>query len=146
MTDLLLAIAHHILVFGLVAMLAVERVLLKGANIDFHRLARVDAGYGALAGLILVVGACRVAFGGKGWEFYDGNPYFWAKVATFILIGVVSIVPTVRYQAWARLQKRDPAFVPPANEIGRVRTATGVQALLLVPLLVFAAMMARWQG
>ncbi|WP_235561411.1 DUF2214 family protein [Brevundimonas sp. Root1279] len=146
MTDLLLAIAHHILVFGLVAMLAVERVLLRGSNIDFHRLARVDTGYGALAGLILVVGACRVLFGGKGWEFYDGNPYFWAKVATFILIGIVSIVPTVRYQAWARLQKRYPAFTPPDKEVARVRTATGVQALLLVPLLVFAAMMARWPG
>lgn len=146
MTDLLLAIAHHILVFGLVAMLMAERVLLRGPRVDITRLASVDAGYGATAGLVLVVGVCRVIFGGKGWAFYEGNPYFWAKVATFLLIGVISILPTVRYQAWARARKRDPGFEPPAAEVARVRTAVGVSALLLVPLLVFAAAMARWPG
>lgn len=146
MTDLLLASAHHILVFGLVAMLMAERVLLRGPSVDITRLASVDAGYGALAGLVLVVGICRVLFGGKGWEFYDGNPYFWAKVGTFFLIGVISILPTVRYQAWSRARKRDESFQPPAAEIARVRMAVGVSALLLAPLLVFAAAMARWPG
>ncbi|GAA0639008.1 DUF2214 family protein [Brevundimonas lenta] len=146
MLDLLLAIAHHILVFSLVAMLMAERVLLRGPRVDIHRLAQVDVGYGTLAGLVFIVGVCRVNFGGKGWEFYDGNPFFWAKVATFVLIGVASILPTMRYQAWGRAAKKDPDFHPEEADIRKVRAAVGISGLLLVPLLVFAAAMARWPG
>src|SRR3546814_8778972 len=61
-TDLFLAIAHHLLVFALAAMLVAEAVLLRG-DIDasvLGRLAGLDAGYGVSAMLLLVVGLCRV--------------------------------------------------------------------------------------
>ena len=144
MADLILAILHHILVFGLVAMLMAERVMVSSAPIDVRRLARLDGGYGAVAGLILVVGAARVIWGGKGWAVYESNPFFWAKVATFLIIGLVSIIPTVRFLAWMRAARADPSFQPEEADRRKVRAALGVEALLLVPLLAFAAAMARW--
>ncbi|MDI1326464.1 MAG: DUF2214 family protein [Brevundimonas sp.] len=144
MLDLGLAILHHILVFALVAMLMAERVLLRGPTIDVGRLARLDGGYGATAGLILIVGACRVFLGAKGWPFHESNPFFWAKIATFAVIGLVSIIPTVRFIAWARAARADAAFQPDEADRRRVRTALGVEALLLIPLLGFAAAMARY--
>ncbi|HWQ87050.1 DUF2214 family protein [Brevundimonas sp.] len=144
MLDLGLAIAHHILVFGLVAMLMAERVLMRVPTIDVRRLGRLDAGFGATAGLILIVGACRVFFGGKGWAFYETNPFFWAKLATFLLIGLASAVPTVRLIAWTRAAKADPSFQPDQADRRKVVAALGVEALLLVPLLGFAAAMARY--
>lgn len=144
MLDLTLAILHHILVFGLVAMLMAEWVMVRAALVDVRRLARLDAGFGATAGLILLVGAGRVIWGGKGWAFYEGNPFFWAKVATFVIIGLVSIAPTRRFLAWAKAAKADPAFQPSEADRGKVRSALGLEALLLVPLLAFAAAMARW--
>ena len=144
MADLILAILHHILVFGLVAMLMAERVMVRAPTIDVQRLARLDGGFGATAGLILIVGACRVVWGGKGWSFYESNPFFWAKVATFVIIGLVSIAPTIRFIAWLRALKADPAFQPDEADRRKVRAALGVEALLLIPLLAFAAAMARW--
>jgi len=142
--DLGLAILHHILVFGLVAMLMAERVMVRAPTIDVQRLARLDGGFGATAGLILIVGACRVVWGGKDWSFYESNPFFWAKVATFVIIGLVSIAPTVRFIAWLRALKADPAFQPDEADRRKVRAALGLEALLLIPLLAFAAAMARW--
>lgn len=144
MTDLILAVFHHILVFGLVAMLMAERVLMSVPTLDVRRLARLDGGFGATAGLILIVGACRVFLGGKGWAFYEANPFFWAKVATFLIIGLVSIIPTIRFIAWVRAARADPSFQPDEADRRKVRNALGVEVLLLLPLLAFAAAMARY--
>ena len=54
MLDLGLAIVHHITVFGLVALLAMEWVMLRDATVDPARLTKVDAGYGLVAGLAVV--------------------------------------------------------------------------------------------
>jgi putative membrane protein len=144
MLDLGLAIAHHVLVFGLVAMLAIERVMVRGPSVEVMRLARVDGGYGVTAMLVLVVGVSRVVWGGKGWTFYQENPFFWGKVGAFALIGLISIGPTMRFLRWARATRADAAWQPPAAELKAVRTSLGLQALLLVVLLACAAAMARW--
>lgn len=144
MLDLVLASAHHLLVFGLVALLMGQRVLLKPGRIDPVGLARLDAAFGATAALVLAVGVGRVLLGARGWDFYEANPFFWAKLATFGLIGLISIGPTLRFLRWRKAARADPGFTPPADEAARVRRTVGVEALLLAPLLVFAAAMARW--
>ena len=82
LTDLLLAATHHLLVFALVAMLVAESLLLRGPmdTATLNRLAKLDGGYGASAGLLLLVGIARVAFGLKGHDFYLHNPWFHAKL------------------------------------------------------------------
>lgn len=102
--DALLAVAHHALVFPLVALLAAELVLLGGA-LDAGRLrqlARIDGAYGACAGLLLVAGGLRAVYGAKGWAFYAGQPMFWLKMGLFAAIGLLSIAPTVRIARWRR--------------------------------------------
>lgn len=144
MTDLLLAIVHHILVFGLVAMLAIEGVLLRGPEIEVKRLGRVDAGYGLTATLVIVAGVSRVIWGGKGWAFYEANPFFWAKMAAFAAIGLLSLAPTRTFLRWGRLAKADAAFQPPEAEIKRARMALRLQMALVVVVLACAAAMARY--
>ena len=144
MHDLILAIAHHLLFFGLIVMLVMERMLLGAAPINVRRLARIDGGYGATALLILVIGAGRVFYGGKGWAFYESNPFFWAKMAAFLLVGLASIVPTLAFLRWRRDLAADADFQPPAADIARIRWWTGMQLLGVIAILVCAALMARW--
>lgn len=144
MTDLILAIVHHLLVFGLAAMLAVERVLAGAPAIDIKRLSRLDGGYGGTATLIVLVGIGRVIWGGKGWAFYQANPFFWAKIATFVLIGLISIGPTMAFLRWAKAARAEAGFQPPVAERKRVVAALNLQALLLIVLLACAAAMARY--
>lgn len=144
MLDLTLAVLHHILVFGLVAMLAIERTLLKAPVIQARRLAGLDGGYGLTAVLVLVVGVCRVIWGGKGWAFYEANPFFWAKVGIFAVIGLISILPTVAFVRWARASKADATWQPDAASVAAARRWVGIELLLIFPLVACAAAMARW--
>lgn len=143
-TDLVLAIAHHILVFSLAGILAFEIAMLRpgltGADID--RVARVDIWYGVLAGLILIVGFTRVRFAAKGWDYYAANPFFWAKMASFALVGLLSIMPTIAIIRWRRAL---PAgTLPDAAQIADVRRYLWGEAVLFVFIVGFAAAMARF--
>ena len=147
-TDLALAALHHLLVFGLTAMLVAQAVLLRGEmrTETVARIAKLDAGYGALAGLLLVVGLCRVYLGIKGEDFYLHNPWFHAKVGTFVLVGLLSIVPTVRYARWKKAQKAAPGFVPDPADLARLRTVLRIELAGLAAIFVLAAAMARYGG
>lgn len=144
MTDLILAILHHVAVFALVATLAMEGVMLTAPSVDVGRLARLDARFGMTAMLLIAIGVSRVVWGGKGWAFYAENPFFWGKMACFVAIGLLSIGPTVMFLKWRKAAAADAGFAPPADQLKRARLLVGFQALLLVPLLAFAAAMARW--
>lgn len=148
MLDLTLAVAHHVLAFGLAAMLMAEFVLVRPGMRpeDAAKAARLDAGYGATAGLLVVVGVGRLVFGAKGWAWYADNPFFWAKMASFGLIALLSVPPTRRFLAWRRAMKDDAAFTPSPDEIAKVRRLLRAQSLLLVSVLAFAASMARFSG
>jgi putative membrane protein len=146
MTDLWLAIAHHVLVFGFAIMLAVQATLLRedmGPE-DSARIARLDIGYGAAAGLIAIVGISRVIFGAKGYLYYVENVWFWAKMATFAAIGILSILPTIRFRAWETARKANAAFMPPAEEIRKLRVYLRWELRLLIAVVAFAATMARY--
>jgi putative membrane protein len=148
LTDLLLAALHHLLVLGLIAMLVTELVLLRG-TLDgpvLQRLARVDAGYGMNAGLLLAVGLLRVFYGLKGSDFYLHNPWFHAKLGCFVLAGLLSILPTVRFARWRRALAANPAYVPPAGEVASMLRVVRFELALVAAILVFAAMMARFGG
>ena len=148
LTDLFLAIAHHLLVFALTAMLVAEAVLLRG-NLDasvLRRLAGLDAGYGVSAMLLLVVGLCRVFFGVMGEDFYLHNPWFHAKLGAFVLVGLMSILPTMRFLRWRKALRADPAFLPAPAELGRLRTILRLELMLLAAIFALAAAMARNGG
>lgn len=146
MPDLTLAIAHHFLVFGLAAMLTAELVLLRPglSGQTALRIARLDAGYGATAGLVVVVGVLRVAFGAKGWAFYQANPFFWAKMASFGLVALLSIPPTLRFLRWRAALKADPALAIAENEVRATKRYLLAEGAVLLLVIAFAAAMARW--
>jgi len=145
MTDLILAIIHHLLVFGLVAQLTAESIMVRPGMrpADVDRVTRLDIGYGVTAGLILIVGLLRVFFGAKGWPFYANNFFFWGKVSCFFAIAALSVPPTLAFVRWRRARKADPGFVPTDAEASSVRRWFRYQSLVLVFLLAFAAAMAR---
>jgi putative membrane protein len=144
--DLILAILHHVVVFGLVAHMMAEAVLLRpgiGAA-EIGRLARLDRAYGAIAGAVIVIGILRVIFGIRGWEYYIANPWFWAKMASFAAIAILSIQPTRRFLAWRRAAELDSAFVPAADDVKTVQWLLRAQSAMVVLVVGFAATMARF--
>jgi putative membrane protein len=146
--DLSLAIAHHLLMFALIVVLVIEMVAIRPGMpaARILRLSRLDLVFGMVAGLILVVGFARVFFGLKGPSFYLDNPVFWAKVGTFLAIGVLSLQPTRRLIAWRAAARGSSDYTPPAAEIRNVRQFMHLEATLFILIPVFAALMARGYG
>lgn len=145
--DLALAVVHHWALLILIAALFAEWMLLRQPpSADWVRtLARVDQAYGGAAVLLLLAGLARVAWGAKGADFYLQNPVFWVKVAVFVLVGLLSIVPTVRYPRWLK-QLKTAGQLPTEAQVDDTRRWVGWQLVLFVALPVLAAMMARGIG
>ena len=142
--DLLLAVAHHLLVFSLAGMLAAELVLIRPglSGPTLGLVGRIDGAYGGVAIAVVAVGICRVLFGLKGWEFYVSNHAFWGKMIAFVIVALLSIRPTMRILAWRRAEL---AMVPD-DEIFAVRSWIKGEIAFLALVLAFAAMMARGVG
>jgi putative membrane protein len=107
-TDLVLAILHHLLVFMLAGALAFEigTVSVTMKRDEILGVGRVDNWYGILAVTTIVVGFIRATVAAKGWAYYEVNLFFWAKIATFVLVGLLSIVPTVAIIRWQCAEER----------------------------------------
>jgi putative membrane protein len=149
MTDLVLAIVHHLIVFGIASALAAELALMRPAAMSpqtVRLLGRFDAAYGVMALAILIVGFLRVKYGAKGAEFYMHNPMFWAKIAAFAAVGLISIKPTLRILAWQKRAKADAAFVPALDEVSALRRTMLLEIHVFALIPIFAAMMARGVG
>ncbi|MER8367998.1 DUF2214 family protein [Mesorhizobium sp. M1348] len=147
-TDLVLAIFHHLLVFSLAGIIGAEFVLIRSdlSAATLKRLVGIDRHYGIIAMLIIIVGIGRVIYGLKGWEFYVYNWMFWAKMAAFAIVGLLSTVPTIRFLSWNRQVVANPAFQVPGAELASVRTYVRTEALIFLLIPMFAAAMARGYG
>jgi putative membrane protein len=140
-TDTLLAVAHHLAAFSLLAILAIEWALLRPgitpAQLRF--VGKLDAGYGLSALTVIGVGIARVMLGPKGHAFYTGNPVFWTKMGVFVAIGLLSIAPTIALQKSRRA-------APDDAQVAGLRKWLGLQLLLFPLLPIAAALMARGVG
>ena len=143
MLDLLLAIGHHLLIFAIFGIICAEFWAVRPglSAVSIGRIGSLDLWYGILAAAVIVVGFCRAIFAAKGWGYYSHNGFFWAKLATFGLIGLLSLPPTLAFIRW-----RKSGTVPSDAEVARIRKYLHSELGLFVFLPIFAAAMARGYG
>ena len=143
MLDLVLAVGHHLLIFGIFGVLFAEFWVLRPgmSNSTAARLASMDGWYGGFAGAVVVVGFCRAIFAAKGWLYYSHNAFFWAKIGSFAAIGLLSIRPTIEFIRWRRA-----GSAPNDAAIRAIRGYVQMELALFALLPIFAAAMARGLG
>ena len=148
MTTAFMAFLHHLFAFTLVACVVYEFIAYrKGLSIEeARRIQRADLMYGISAGLLLVVGLLRVFFFEKGPAFYSHNPFFWLKMNAFLVVGLLSIDPTIRYLRWNKVLKENRAPEIDDKEFKRTRLLLSLEVIGLAVILFAAAMMARGIG
>lgn len=139
------AFLHHLAAFTVVSALAVEFVLIRQVLTleTARRLMVVDGVYGASASLLLVVGWLRVFYFEKGYSYYFSNHAFLGKFSVFIIIALVSIIPTVEFLRWRKAVRagRVPEVAP--QKLVTIRRIIHWELAGIVVILLFAAMMAR---
>ena len=126
--------------------MAAAKIGIRAKTTSSQPSARRTLAMSVSAGLILVVGFCRVYWGAKGPAFYLENPVFWAKIAAFGVVGLLSLPPTIAIFKWRRQAKADPAFAPSAADVAKVRRLLGWELIVFALIPIFAAAMARGYG
>lgn len=144
----LLAYAHIAAILGLVVFLTSEAALCRSEWMNaavVHRLVRVDLLYLVAAITVLLTGIARTAWGVKGMGWYWTQPLLHAKLGLFVVIGLMSAMPTRSFMRWRRELVKS-GELPSADEVKQARRWVMIEAhlLLLVPLV--AVMLARGIG
>jgi putative membrane protein len=101
---------------------------------------------GISATLLFLVGLARVFHFEKGAAYYFHNWAFIGKLSLFLLAALLSIYPTVKIISWSRALKRGETPSIDAATLRKVRMVIHLELTAVLPIVLFAAMMARGIG
>lgn len=146
--DAVVAYLHFTAIFLLFSFLTTQAVLLRPPLDErgVRLLGRVDIWAALSAAAVLITGMLRLGLGAKGAEFHLGQWPIYAKVGLFIVVGVMSVKPTLEYIRWRRMLDKDPAWRVSPAEQAAMRRIVMLELHLGALIPVFAVMMARGIG
>lgn len=148
MLHALIAAAHFIAAFALVAALVAEWVMLRG-RVDaaaIEHLLRADLIYGLSALAVFAFGLCRVFFFDKPAVYYLYSVPFWVKLVLFAMVGLLSIAPTFAFFRARNVARVDSNYVMPSNDVAMLRRRVTLELVLLLALVISASLMAKGVG
>jgi putative membrane protein len=148
MAQALAAYLHYLAIFALFALLSIEHVLCK-APLDLPRarsLIITDRAYGVTALVVLLTGAARLLWFGKGSAYYLHNSLFHAKLGLFVLVALLSIAPTWHINAWAKAVKAGQVPVLKPSSARWLSACIRLELLLLMLMPLLAVLLARGYG
>ena len=141
----LFAFLHHLCAFTLVSALAIEFALIRSelTLASARRLLVTDMVYGIAAGALLVIGLLRVFFFEKGANYYFHSHAFLTKLSLFVIVGLLSIIPTMEFLSWRKAITAGQVPVMEAARRKRVSAVIHGELAAIVVILLCAAIMAR---
>jgi putative membrane protein len=144
----LFAFLHHIAAFTLFAALVVELILIREVLTvgTARRLQVADMVFGISAGVLIVVGLLRVFYFEKGATYYFHTWTFIAKLALFVIIGLVSIVPTLEFLSWRKAVKQGQVPSVSPDKVRALRSIIHWELVGIVVIILMAALMAKGVG
>jgi putative membrane protein len=142
------AFLHHLAAFTLVAALAVQLVLLRDeiTVASARKLQAIDTIYGIAAVMLLIVGLGRVFHFEKGAAYYFHTWTFVAKLSLFVLVGLLSILPTLAFRSWRGAVQQGQAPQVTAQQLQRLRSIVHLELIGVVLIILCAALMAKGIG
>ncbi|MDM0122038.1 DUF2214 family protein [Variovorax arabinosiphilus] len=146
--EAILAYLHLLAILTMVVFISSEAALCRVQWLNaavVERLAKVDLVYGIAAIMVLATGVARTVWGVKGTSWYWTNPLLHVKLTLFIVVGVISIFPTLTYVRW-RKALRATGALPAEADIQKTRKLVMVQAHLIALIPLVAVFLARGFG
>jgi putative membrane protein len=142
------AFLHHVSAFTLFAALVVEFVLIRSLLTaeSARKILRADMIFGISAGVLLLVGLARVFHFEKGAYYYFHSWTFIAKLSLFVIVGLISIIPTMEFLRWREAVKAGQAPAVSAEKMKSVRSIIHYEMVGVVLIILFAALMAKGIG
>jgi len=144
----LFAFLHHVAAFTLFAALVLELILIRDDLTvgTARRLQVADMVFGISAGILILVGLLRVFYFEKGATYYFHTWTFIAKLTLFVVIGLVSIIPTREFLSWRNAIKQGQAPSVSAEKLRSLRSIVHLELVGVVAIILMAALMAKGIG
>jgi putative membrane protein len=141
----LFAFFHHVCAFTLVSAVAIEFTLIRQelTPASARRLQVTDMVLGIAAGALLIIGLARVFLFEKGADYYLHSSAFIAKFSIFIVIGLLSIIPTIEFLSWRGALEASQVPTISAKKLRLITAVIHGELLSIVLILLCAAIMAR---
>ena len=144
----LVAYIHYLGIILCFGALIFERIILK-INLSKNETISIiiaDAIYGIAGLAILITGILRVKYYGQGGDFYTSNPIFWLKVTLYIIVGLISLYPTITYILWAIPLSKNKLPVISENLVKRFKLIIMTELVGFAVIPFFATLMSRGIG
>jgi putative membrane protein len=148
LTEALLAYLHITAILAVTVFLTSEAALCRTEWMNaavVRRLGRVDTLYAMAAIVLLLTGLARTWWGVKGTPWYWHQPLLHLKLTLFVVIGLMSIKPTMLFGRW-RKRLAATGELPPASQVRQARRWVMIEAHLLVLVPLAATLLARGVG
>tara|TARA_B100000965_G_scaffold406804_1_gene448837 strand:- start:4279 stop:4761 length:483 start_codon:yes stop_codon:yes gene_type:complete len=142
------AYIHYLSFMVCFGALIYERISLRQNPTRLEAISMVvaDIIYGIAGVALLISGIYRVVKFGHGSEFYLQNPIFWTKIIIFILVGSLSLYPTITYVSWAIPLSKGTLPEVSGNLVSRLRLIINIELIGFASIPFFATLMARGVG
>lgn len=148
LTNSLMAFFHHLAAFGLFSALMYQFVLIRKpfSQQIAQSLINTDQLYGLSAVAILLVGFARVFHFEKGEDYYFHSLPFIIKISLFVVVGILSIYPTVKFLSWRTAIKQHQTPQVSSNTLASIRRVIYIELAAVVAIMLCAAMIAKGVG
>jgi putative membrane protein len=135
---------HYIGIMLFLACLLGEHLMLKPEPTlaQARTLQILDGTYGGTAGLVLATGIWRM-FLEKGVGYYLHDIAFHILVALFVIIGLLSVYPTVIFVRWRKITAAGQAPTLAPGQFKRIQMILRTEMVLLLIAPLFATGMAH---
>ena len=96
--------------------------------------------------MLLIVGLGRVFHFEKGATYYFHTWTFIAKLSLFVLVGLLSVVPTLAFRSWRGAVQQGQAPQVTTQQLQRLRAIVHLELIGVVLIILCAALMAKGIG
>lgn len=143
--ELIIPYLHFLSIMVLMGSLITEHLFLKPSitKEQIKSLATVDLIYGISAILVLATGLLRWFVYGKGYDFYMSTPLFHIKLTLFLILGVLSIFPTIKILKWKKNVKNNIEPDITEKSVKKLLMFIRIELLILAIIPLLAVMIAR---
>ncbi|MFY0628201.1 MAG: DUF2214 family protein [Reichenbachiella sp.] len=147
-TNALFSFFHFIAAFGVVYTVVFELLTFQKnlSLLDAKKIQKVDMIYGLSAGLVLLIGFLRVFYFEKGSDFYFSNFFFLLKIGTFLVVGGLSIYPTITFAKWQKFTNKGEVPIISDSQFKWIKLLLKLELIGLIVIMLAASMMAKGIG
>lgn len=142
---ILIPYLHYIGIMALMGALISEHLILKPSinKEQIKSLATIDLIYGLAAIIVLATGLLRWFVYGKGYDFYMSTPLFHIKLTLFIILGILSIFPSIKFYKWNKQVKRNEELKITEKGVKKLLMFIRIELLIITIIPLLAVLIAR---